>query len=144
MQCCFTIPFLSSHTFSLFMPLSVSHSKCLSMHIALSNECLMCAAQRQGGSTIFLSTSKQQSTLSGSNRLSTRVCGCVRVHAQTPFECAYEKGRCICVHTFVCVCARVCASLACVWDVQLSGSATGGECWSVSLFAPSLPPHITT
>lgn len=29
-----------------------------------------------------------------------------------------------------------------VWDMQLSGSATGGECWSVSLFDPRLPlPH---
>lgn len=32
-----------------------------------------------------------------------------------------------------------------VWDVQLSGSATGGECWSVQpARPPSLPPHITT
>lgn len=35
---------------------------------------------------------------------------------------------------------RVHTCLQSVWDVQLSGSATGGECWSVSLWAPSLSP----
>lgn len=110
-------------------------SKWLPMHIALSNECLMCAAQRQG-SRIF-------SYLPPSSR-------------------AHWAAQCSCVWMCVCVCtfkphlsgfmskasksggAHVHLCLQPVWDVQLSGSATGGECWSVSLLAPSLPPHMTT
>lgn len=67
------------------------------------------------------------------------------MHVQTPLERKVSaSGSPLCVH--LCLCLRACvrASPALVWDVQLSGSATGGECWSVSLFDPSLPPHITT
>lgn len=45
-------------------------------------------------------------------------------------------------HLCLCLCAGVRASPAHAWDMQLSGSATGGECWSVSLFDPRFPlPH---
>lgn len=50
----------------------------------------------------------------------------------------------MCAPLSVFACMYVRASPTRVWDLQLSGSATGGECWSVSLFDPSLPPHITT
>lgn len=46
----------------------------------------------------------------------------------------------------MCANVSVCAELplqSVLWAVQLSDSATGGKCCSVSLFAPSLTPYIT-
>lgn len=86
----------------------------------------MCAAA--GLLTIFLSTSKQQSALSSSNQLSAHVCACTRA-----------------IWVCVCVCALFVFVQAFVhlravfWDVQLSGSATGGKCWPVSFLAPQPP-----
>lgn len=86
----------------------------------------------------FLIYLKQQSALSSSNQLSARVC----MHAHV----------CVCMHTChlsmfmgVCVCALFVFVQAFVhlravfWDVQLSGSATGGKCWPVSFLAPQPP-----
>lgn len=70
-----------------------------------------------------------------------------RIEQLKPAQCP-----CVCMHTChlsmfmgVCVCAlfvfvRVFVHLRAVfWDVQLSGSATGGKCWPVSFLAPQPP-----
>lgn len=58
----------------------------------------------------------------------------VCVHAHVPFEYVYG---CVCA-LFVFVRAFV-HLRAVFWDVQLSGSATGGKCWPVSFLAPQPP-----
>lgn len=112
--------FPSFHTF-LFIPLSLSlfpsHSECLSMHIALSNECLMCATRRQG------------------SRLFSYLPPSSRTHwaAQTScvLMCVYELV-CVCVWSFLSCEFGMCSSLA----VPQEGS--------VGLWASSPPASLPT
>lgn len=65
-----------------------------------------------------------------------------RIEQLKPAQCP-----CVCMHTCVCVCVRALFVFvqafvhlrAVFWDVQLSGSATGGKCWPVSFLAPQPP-----
>lgn len=124
MQCCFTIPFLSSHTISLFMALSVSLSlslsKCLSMHIALSNECLMCAAQLQCSRIFSYLPPSSRAHWAASTSF---ILACVRLSMpafKTPLsvfisEASESEGAC--VH----VLSPVCLGCAALWQCHRRG-----------------------
>lgn len=87
--------------------------------------------------TIFLSTSSSRAHWAAQTS-SVPVCVCMHT-------CVYACTRAIwvCLWVCVCVCARFLSSCkhlrAVFWDVQLSGSATGGKCWPVSFLAPQPP-----
>lgn len=131
---------VSQYCFYPILILSVSPCILLSVMSAL---CVQRSGRIADYFLIYLQAAERIEWLKPAQYLSAWMC----VHARA--NPIWEEGLCIwepfvCAHLCLCLRVYVRASPTRVWDLQLSGSATGGECWSVSLFDPSLPPHITT
>lgn len=126
---------LQHHSYPILI---LSVSPCI-LHSVMSALCVQHSGRVADYFLIYRHAAQHIEWLKPAQCLRPQMCSrmCVCVLRGRPL---YLEGYCACA--VACVCVR--ASPVHFQDVQLSGSATGGECWSVSLLEPSLPLHITT